>query len=273
MKLSLGEKLVTYLVLVIFAAFALVPLLGVVITAVSPSSSTSGFRMPESIELGNFVEAWDRGHFAQYIMSSVIVTITVIVVTTVLSVMAGFAFARLKFFGSNIVFFVLLAGLLLPAEAFIIPLYFNLRSAHVTDSYWALILPQIAQSLAFGIFWMRNQFMSFPGEVIEAARLDGATDLRTLWQIIVPPSIPSIMTMCLLVAMWTWNEFLIPLVMVTQDNLRTAPLGLAFFQGQHATDYSLLAAAGIIIAAPIVVLYFFLQKRFISGMLDGISSR
>jgi ABC-type glycerol-3-phosphate transport system permease component len=112
----------------------------------------------------------------------------------VAGVRAGFAFARLKFFGSNIVFFVLLAGLLLPAEVFIIPLYFNLRSAHVTDSYWALILPQIAQSLAF-------------------------------------------------------------------------------FQGQHATDYSLLAAAGIIIAAPIVVLYFFLQKRFISGMLDGISSR
>jgi len=168
---------------------------------------------------------------------------------------------------------VLLAGLLLPAEAFIIPLYFNLRSVHVTDSYWALILPQTAQSLAFGIFWMRNQFLSFPGEVIEAARIDGATDLRTLWQVVVPPSIPAIMTMCLLVTMWTWNEFLMPLVMVTRDELRTAPLGLAFFQGQHLTDYSLLAAAGVIVALPIVVLYFFLQRQFISGMLNGIASR
>jgi len=273
MKISIGEKLVTYLVLGIFAAIALIPLLGVVVTAVTPSGGSGGFHIPAAIDLGNFVEAWNRGHFANYLLSSVIVTITVVVVTTVLSVLAGFAFARLKFFGSNIVFFVILAGLLLPAEAFIIPLYYNLRSAHVTDTYWALILPQIAQSLAFGIFWMRNQFMSFPGEVIEAARLDGATDLRTLWQIVVPPSTPSIMTMCLLISMWTWNEFLIPLVMVSRDELRTAPLGLAFFQGQHATDYSLLAAAGIIIAAPIVVLYFFLQRRFISGMLGGISSR
>jgi len=273
MKISTGEKLVTYLVLSLFAAFALVPLLGVVLTAVTPNESSSGFRFPESLDFGNFVEAWDRGHFASYLVSSIVVTLTVVVVTTVLSVLAGFAFARLRFFGSDVVFMVLLAGLLLPAEAFIIPLYFNLRSAHITDSYWALILPQVAQSLAFGIFWMRNQFMSFPGEVIEAARLDGASDMRTLWQIIVPPSTPSIMTMCLLITMWTWNEFLIPLVMVTRDELRTAPLGLAFFQGQHATDYALLAAAGIIIAAPIVVLYFFLQRRFISGMLGGISSR
>jgi raffinose/stachyose/melibiose transport system permease protein len=206
-------------------------------------------------------------------LSSILVTVAVVVLSTILSVLAGFAFARLKFFGSKVIFFVLLAGLLLPAEAFIIPLYFNLRSAHVTDSYWALILPQTAQSLAFGIFWMRNQFLSFPGEVIEAARIDGATDLRTLWQVVVPPSAASIMTMCLLVTMWTWNEFLMPLVMVTRDELRTAPLGLAFFQGQHLTDYSLLAAAGIIVALPIVVLYFFLQRQFISGMLNGISSR
>jgi raffinose/stachyose/melibiose transport system permease protein len=273
MKISLGEKLVTYFVLVLFAAFALIPLLGVVLTAVTPGSSSSGFRIPESLDFGNFSEAWTRGHFGTYMLSSIVVTLTVVVVTTVLSVMAGFAFARLKFFGSNIVFYVILAGLLLPAEAFIIPLYYNLRSVNITDTYWALILPQIAQSLAFGIFWMRNQFISFPGEVIEAARLDGATDLRTLWQIVVPPSTPSIMTMCLLISMWTWNEFLIPLVMVTQDTLRTAPLGLAFFQGQHLTDYALLAAAGIIIAAPIVILYFFLQRRFISGMLGGISSR
>ncbi|MEA9983970.1 MULTISPECIES: carbohydrate ABC transporter permease [Subtercola] len=273
MKISLPEKLVTYLVLTFFAAFALVPLLGVVITAVTPSSTSGGFQIPRSIDLGNFVEAWNRGHFASYLLSSITVVVAVVVITTVLSVLAGFAFARLRFFGSNIIFFVILAGLLLPAEAFIIPLYYNLRSAHITDSYWALILPQVAQSLAFGIFWMRNQFMTFPNEVIEAARLDGASDLRTLWQIIVPPSAPSIMTMCLLISMWTWNEFLIPLVMVTRDDLRTAPLGLAFFQGQHATDYALLAAAGIIIAAPIVILYFFLQKRFISGMLGGISSR
>ena len=135
------------------------------------------------------------------------------------------------------------------------------------------MLPQTAQSLAFGIFWMRTQFRTFPSEIMEAGRLDGATDWRLLWRIMVPPSTPAIITMCLLVTMWTWNEFLIPLIMVSSESLRTAPLGLAFFQGQHLTEYSLLAAAGTIVALPIVVLYFFLQRRFISGMLNGISSR
>jgi raffinose/stachyose/melibiose transport system permease protein len=273
MRISLREKTLSYLVLTAFAVIALVPLLGVILTSVTPSGSGSGFAIPDTVALQNFAAAWEQGHFSRYMLSSILVTVAVVVLSTVLSVLAGFAFARLRFFGSRVIFFVLLAGLLLPAEAFIIPLYFNLRSAHVTDTYWALILPQTAQSLAFGIFWMRNQFLSFPGEVIEAARIDGATDLRTLWQVIVPPSVPSIMTMCLLVTMWTWNEFLMPLVMVTRDELRTAPLGLAFFQGQHLTDYSLLAAAGVIVALPIVVLYFFLQRQFISGMLNGISTR
>ena len=120
---------------------------------------------------------------------------------------------------------------------------------------------------------MRNQFRGFPGEIIEAARLDGASDLRLLWRIVVPPSLAPMMTMAVIVTMWTWNEFLLPLVLVISDNRRTAPLGLALFQGQHLTDYSLLAAAGVMVALPIAVLFFALQKRFITGMVGGISSR
>jgi len=274
MRLTAREKVVDYVVLSLFALFAIVPLVGVIFSAVTPSSQNSGgFSLPTKIDLGNFGTAWSEGHFAGYMTSSLIVTLGVVVLTTVLAVLAGFAFARLDFFGSGILFFVMLAGLMLPAEAFIIPLYFNLRSVGLTDTYQSLILPQTAQSLAFAIFWMRNQFRSFPGEIIEAARIDGARDLRVLWQVIVPPSIAPIMTMCVLVAMWTWNEFLMPLVLITSEDRRTAPLGLAFFKGEHLTDYSLLSAAGIIVALPIVVLYFFLQKRFISGMLGGISAK
>jgi raffinose/stachyose/melibiose transport system permease protein len=167
----------------------------------------------------------------------------------------------------------MLAGLMLPAEAFIIPLYFNLRGAGLNDTFAALVLPQTAQSLAFGIFWLRNQFRTFPTEIIEAARLDGARDLRVLWQVIVPASIAPIMTMCVLITMWTWNEFLLPLVLITSEDRRTAPLGLAFFKSAHLTDYSALSAAGVIVALPIVVLYVFLQRRFISGMLNGIADR
>lgn len=274
MRLSGREKVLDHVVLALFAIFAVVPLLGVLISAVTPSSQNSGaFALPSRIDLGNFAHAWTTGRFSTYLLSSLVVTVSVVLLTTVLAILAAFAFARLRFRGSSVIFFVMLAGLMLPAEAFVIPLYFNLRSVSLTDTYASLILPQTAQSLAFATFWLRNQFRSFPTEIIEAAWLDGARDLRVLWQVIVPPSLAPIMTMAVLITMWTWNEFLLPLVLIVSEDRRTAPLGLAFFKGEHLTDYSLLSAAGVIVALPIVILYFLLQKRFISGMLGGIAER
>lgn len=274
MRITAREKVTSYVVLTIFAVFAILPLVGVLFSSVLPAASNDGgFHVPTTFAFGNYIAAWTQGHFATYLFSSVLVTVSVVILTVLLSVLAGFAFARLAFFGSTIIFFVLLAGLMLPAEAFIIPLYFDLRGLNLTDTYASLILPQTAQSLAFGVFWMRNQFRMFPSDVIEAARLDGANDLRVLWRVVVPPSIPAIATMSVLVAMWTWNEFLTPLIMITTDSRRTAPLGLAFFQGEHTTNYSLLSAAGVLVALPIVILYFVLQRRFINGMVGGISSR
>lgn len=116
---------------------------------------------------------------------------------------------------------------------------------------------------------MRNSFRSVPFSIIEAARLDGASDWRILWRILVSVGRPALLTMAMLVFMWTWNQFLLPLVVITDENKRTAPLGLAFFQSEHTTQYSLLAAASIIVALPVVALYVFLQRHFIAGMLSG----
>lgn len=274
MKLSRREQILNQILLALFAAFALVPLLGVLLSSVTPSAENfGGFAIPSRIEVSNYIDAWARGNFSVYMLSSVIVALSVVALSLFLAVTAGFAFARMRFVGSNVLFYLLLLGLMLPAEAFIIPLYFNLRASGLTDSYWALILPQTAQSLAFSVFWMRNQFRTFPNEIIEAARLDGARDFRMLWRVLVPSTIAPIMTMALLVFMWTWNEFLLPLVMIVSESRRTAPLGLAFFQGQNTTDFSLLSAAGVLVALPIAILYFALQKRFISGMVGGISTR
>jgi len=273
MKLSAREKMTSYAILTIFAAFAVVPLIGVLLSALTPpSENRGGFAIPSSFDVRNFAAAWTQGNFSSYMLSSIVVTGAVVVLTVILTSLSGFAFARFTFAGSNVLFYVLLAGLMLPTEAFIIPLYFDLRSLHFTNSYGSLILPQTAQSIAFGIFWMRNQIRQFPGEIIEAARLDGARDMRVLWQIVIPPSLPAVVTLCVLVAMWTWNEFLIPLVVISSESKRTAPLGLAFFQGEHLTNFSLLSAAGVIVALPIVVLYFVLQKRFISGMVGGVGT-
>ncbi|WP_432489299.1 carbohydrate ABC transporter permease [Kineococcus sp. SYSU DK018] len=270
MRISRFEASVNYILLGVFAIFSLTPLVGVLLSAFTPTSeSRSGFQWPSTLTWANFSEAWERGRFSDYMLNSVLVTAGVVALTIVLSVLAGYAFAAMRFPGRTVLFYVMLLGLMLPVESFIIPLYYDLRGIGLTDTYWALLLPQTAQSLAFGVFWMRNYFRSFPDSVLEAGRMDGADDRTLLWRVLVPSSGPAMMTMGLLIGMWTWNEFLLPLIMISGEGLRTAPLGLAFFQGQHATEQSLLAAAATIVALPIVIVYLFMQRRFIAGMLGG----
>lgn len=270
MKISRTEAWLNYAVLGFFTIITVTPLVGVILTALTPQQEADGgLAIPSRLAWENFALAWEQGHFATYMRSSIIVTIAVVAVTTVLASLAGYGLARLPFPGANVVFIVILFGLMLPAESYIIPLYYNLRGLDLTNTYVGMIAPQIAQSLAFGTFWMRNNFRQFPTSIIEAARLDGARDWQILWRIALPASRPAILTMCLLLGMWTWNEFMIPLVMVTDEALRTAPLGMAFFQGRRATDYALLAAAGIIVAAPVVIAYAFAQRHFMRGVIGG----
>ena len=218
---------------------------------------------------GSFATAWDDGHFSTYLRSSAIVTASVVLVSSVLSILAGYAFGLMRFRGEQVLFYVILLGLTIPMEAIVVPLYYDLRDVGLTDTYWALILPQAALSTAFGTFWMRAFFRSVPRSLIEAARLDGSSSWMTLWRVVLPLGRPAVLTMVVLVFMWTWNEFLLALVMVSDESLRTAPLGLAFFQGRNTSDEGLLMAGSLIVAAPVVLAYLFLQRHFIRGMLSG----
>jgi raffinose/stachyose/melibiose transport system permease protein len=249
------EQFLSHLVLGVFALIALAPIARIVLTALGES--------------GSFSTAWGDGNFGTYLRSSAIVTTSVVAISTVLSILAGYAFGLMRFRGSQALFYVFLLGLMVPLEATIVPLYYDLRDLGLTDTYWALILPQTGVSVAFGTFWMRAFFRSVPRSLVEAARLDGASSWSTLWRVILPLGRPAVLTMIVLVFMWTWNEFLLPLVMVSDESLRTAPLGLAFFQGRNTSDEALLAAGAIIVAAPVVIVYLFLQRHFIRGMLSG----
>ncbi|MCQ8188447.1 carbohydrate ABC transporter permease [Streptomyces rugosispiralis] len=265
------ERNVTYGILALFTVIALTPVIGILTTAFGAQNSLdTGFSLPkDGLHWSNFADAWSRGHFGTYLGNSVLVTVVVVAATTVLAILAGYAFGVMRFPGSTVLFHLFVIGLTLPQEALIVPLYFDLRHAELTDSYWALILPQTAQSLAFGVFWMRTYFRGSARAVIEAARIDGANTWTTLWRVLVPMGRPAISTMVVITFMWTWNEFLMALVMVSDEAHRTVPLGLAFFQGRHSSDAALLAAASVLIALPVVVVYVALQRRFIEGMLGG----
>ena len=264
-----GEQALNYGILLVFSLIALYPVVGIVLTALAPPGELTGFGIPSSIDLGNFRTAWDEGHFSTYLRSSVIVAVSVVGASTVLSILSGYAFGTMRFRGSTVIFYVFLLGLMVPTEALVVPLYFDLRDLELTDTYWALILPQVALSVAFGTFWMRAFFRSVPRSLVEAARIDGSSAWSTLWRVLLPTARPAVVTMMVLIFMWTWNEFLLALVMVSDEGLRTAPLGLAFFQGRNTTDFALLAAGAVIVATPVVLLYVFLQRHFIRGMLSG----
>ncbi|NHN54670.1 carbohydrate ABC transporter permease [Calidifontibacter sp. DB0510] len=263
-----GERAANYVILVAFAIFALYPIGKIVAIALGPADSGSGGGIL-GVHPGNFVDAWQTGHFGSYLRTSLLVSVIVVVVSVLCSILAGYALGMLRFRGADALFYLFLIGMMMPNEVIVVPLYYDLRSVHLTDTIWAVVLPQIAQSIAFGTYWMRAYFRAGNRSMVEAARLDGANSWRTLWSVLVPLGRPAIVTLTLLVFMWTWNEFLIPLVMVTKDSLQTAPLGLAFFQGQHTSATTLLAAAACLVATPIVVLYAFLQRHFIAGMLEG----
>jgi len=258
-----------YLILGTFSLIALLPIVGIVLTALQNPDQVATFGTFNGIHPENFKTAWHEGHFGTYLRSSAIVTVAVVVFAGFFSILAGYAFGLMRFRGSEVLFYVFLLGLTIPIEAIIVPLYYDFRDLGLTDTYWGLILPQVGLSVAFGTFWMRAFFRSVPRSLVEAARLDGSSSWSTLWRVVLPLGRPAVLTMMVLVFMWTWNEFLLALVMVSDENLRTAPLGLAFFSGRNTTDFALLAAGSVIVATPVVILYVFLQRHFIRGMLTG----
>jgi raffinose/stachyose/melibiose transport system permease protein len=270
MTSSRVERTVTYVVLALFSLLAVAPLVGVLLAAMHPSGALlTGISLPDSFSLATFRTAWNEGGFGRLMTSSVIVAVAVVAFTTVLSIPAGYAFGTMRFPAADLLFYVILTGIVVPFESLIVPLYYSFRDAGLTDSYWALILPQTGLSISFGTFWMRAFFRSVPPELSDAARVDGASSWRILWRVLVPIGRPAILTMVLLVFMWTWNEFLLALVMISDDTHRTAPLGLSAFQSRYGVDVPGVSAAAVFVAAPVVILYILLQRQFLRGMLAG----
>ncbi len=266
---SRTEQALGYAILGLFSIIALFPIAGIVLTSLQDPDGLAAFGTFDGLHFSNFADAWDEGNFGTYLKSSVIVTSVVVVVAGVLSILAGYAFGQMRFRGATVLFYLFLLGLMVPMEAIVVPLYYDFREWGLTNTYWGLILPQVGTSVAFGTFWMRAFFRGVPRSLVEAARIDGASSWFTLWRVLLPLARPAVLTMTVLLFMWTWNEFLLALVMVSDEGLRTAPLGLSFFQGRNTSDLTLMAAGSVIVALPVVVLYVFLQRHFIRGMLAG----
>jgi raffinose/stachyose/melibiose transport system permease protein len=271
MRASTLERTTTYVILSVFSLAVLYPIISILFLALHRKEDlVTGFAIPNRIDLHSFSVAWDLGDFSTGYKSSFIVAATVTAVSAVLSIGTGYAFGTMSFRGDQYVFALLLLGIIFPYEATVIPLYYDFQDVHLLNTYWALILPQIGQSVSFGTFWMRAFFRSSPRSLIEAARMDGASSFGVLRLVLLPQARPAITTLCALVFVYTWNEFLLALVLIQDPSRYTAPLGLSFFAGTaRAGDPTAVAAAAILVTLPIILVYIFLQRHFIRGMLAG----
>jgi len=260
-----------YLVLSLFLLLILIPIVGLVFSAFKTDTEVikGPLTLPSQLRLESFKQAWTTGRFNFFFRNSVIVTIVVVIVSVFLSTLTGYAFGMLPVPGKKILYPLLLVGYMVPFEAVIIPLYHMMDNLNLTDTYWALILPQIGLSVSFGTLWMNSFFSTAPSELVDAAAIDGCNRWQVLWRILWPLARPAVLTLVVLIFMWTWNEFLLALVMIQKETMRTLPVGLAFFQGRYSADIPLMAAGALIVAAPILLVYIVFQRYFIRGMLGG----
>jgi ABC-type glycerol-3-phosphate transport system permease component len=257
-------------VLAVFLAAVLVPFLSLLLASLQPAGTPlTGLALPHGIHLENFAHAWSAAGFGTLLRSSAVIALSVVPAAVLCATLAGYALATMDVPGGGKLYAYLLLGLSIPTEATVIPLYYDLRAMGLTNTVPGLALAEVAAFMPFGTFWMRAHFATMPPSLIEAARLDGASSWTTLWRVLIPSSRPAVTTLGVLYFVWSWNQFLLPLILIQDPSKRTAPAGLGFFTGQYEVDIPLLAAATLIVIAPVVLVYLFFQRHFINGVLSG----
>ena len=264
-------RISVYAALIVVAVISLVPLVWVLLQSVRTSNATSldpfAFEWPPVFH--NYVTAWSQAHFSQYLLNSTIVALGTVVLVLAVAFPAAYALSVLRLRLSSPVFYTFLLGLMIPVWSVVIPLFFQLRNMGLINTRLGAVLVETAIGIPFAIFLLRASLRDLPYELVEAARIDGAGDLRTLWSIVRPLVSPALQAVVILQFMTSWNELVVPLFFLQTDDVRTLPIGLTFFQGRFTTDTSVLAAGTTLAALPVLIVYVVLNRQFIQGLTAG----
>ena len=259
--------LVTYGILILGAIFILLPFLWMILTSMKPANEVLLMPpkwFPSHIRWENYQEAFQAVPFFTYLKNSILVSFLITSCELITTILAAFAFSQLKFRGKQAVFLLLVATMMVPGEILIIPNFVTLARLGWIDSYKALVLPWSAS--IFSIFLLRQQFSSIPQAYYKAARMDGCGDLRFLFTVMVPMSRPTILSIALLKIINSWNAYLWPLIATNSQEMRTLPVGLAYFSTEVGTSYHTLMAFSLMMIAPTVIVYLLTQKYMIHGI-------
>ncbi len=263
----LGAQVALHLLLSAGLLIAVFPFVWMVLTSFKDRAEAGAFPptlLPKVWHFENYAEAWRTAPWPRYFFNSFFVSTAVALGNLATSVLAAYAFARLRFFAKPLVFFLLLATLMVPEEVIVIPNYVLIQRLRWINTYQALIVPFLAG--VFGIFLLRQFFRTLPQDLFEAAMLDGASHLQTIWYVVLPLARPALITVALLSFIGSYNSFLWPLLVASRAELRMVMVGLNSFTTEVSTRFDLLMAAAAMVILPVVVLFFFAQRYFIEGI-------
>ncbi|AVH63067.1 sugar ABC transporter permease [Nostoc sp. 'Peltigera membranacea cyanobiont' 213] len=264
-KKSRSQNLLMYVLLGAIALVMLFPLLWLVSTALkSPTENilqSPPQLLPSQPTLDNFVSVWNSLPFGQYLYNSTLVSVLTVGLNLLFCALAAYPLARLSFVGRDWIFVAIVSTIMIPFQIVMIPLYILTVQLGLRNSYLGMIFPSLAS--AFGIFLLRQAFMSVPKEIEEAARMDGSSELGLWWHIMLPAIRPALVTLAIFVFIGAWSDFLWPLIVIQDENLYTLPLGVAKLAGTFSLDWRLVAAGSLIAIAPVLLLFLFLQRYIV----------
>lgn len=256
--------------LLVLSLVTLAPLLWMASASLMPTGEASAIPprlVPSRPTLEQYRDLFTRLEVGTSFRNSLVLSLSVTALSLLLNSMAGYAFAKLRFAGRERVFGALLAALVVPAQVAMLPLFLLLRSLGLVNTLWGVIIPGMAS--VFGIFLMRQYALSLPDEVLEAARMDGASEWQIYWSLVLPMCRPILVTLGAFTFMGTWNDFMWPLIVLTDQSRYTLPVALANLSGEHVQDIELMMASSVVTVVPVLVLFLALQRHYLAGITLG----
>ena len=264
------KKLLLHAALIAGGLLTLFPLLWMVSASFMSNGEATTYPphiVPHAPSLVQYRELIVRLRIGRAFFSSTTIAVLTTLFSLLFNSMAGYAFARLRFRGRDRIFTLLLAALVIPAQVGMLPLFLLMKSLGLVNTYWGVIIPSLAS--VFGIFLIRQFMLSIPQELLEAARIDGAGEWRIYWSVVMPLARPILATLAIFTFMTTWNDFMWPLIVLSDARKYTLPVSLANLVGEHAQDVELMMAGSVVTVLPVLALFLFLQRYYIAGLMAG----
>jgi alpha-1,4-digalacturonate transport system permease protein len=264
------SKTTRYTLLLFFTMIFVFPILWVLLSSLKPQSELFTFPLsilPNNPTLNNYFNAFREGEFLLYFKNSMMVSVTATLITVLINTMAGYALSKFIFKGRDLIFYTMIATLMIPLQVIMVPIFLLLKNLGMLNSLWGIIIPPAATPT--GIFLARQYILTIPNSLIEAARIDGGGEFYIFHSIILPLSTPIIATITIFSFMWRWNDFLWPFIVISTPKLMTVQLALANFVGQYQINWASLLAMTIISMVPMIIVFLLFQKYFVKGLTAG----